>query len=127
MKVDDEIVSQKNGTRLRVRPAGYEAGPDGPRILVIGAPNLGEDPRKDVDGQRDWWALAELSDVDRLGRRANGLDIKPRPRLGQRAEMSLAERLCQRFQRPPKNVARTTHLLSATGVTMSVRPVRCQL
>jgi hypothetical protein len=33
----------------------------------------------------------------------------------------------QRFQRPPKNVSRTTHLLSATGVTMSVRPVRCQL
>ncbi|MBM2824147.1 MAG: hypothetical protein HW413_2893, partial [Thermoleophilia bacterium] len=25
-------------------------------ILVIGAPNLGEDPREDVDGQRDWWA-----------------------------------------------------------------------
>ena len=27
-----------------------------PEILVIGAPNLGEDPREDVDGQRDWWA-----------------------------------------------------------------------
>ena len=26
------------------------------KILVIGAPNLGEDPREDVDGQRDWWA-----------------------------------------------------------------------
>jgi hypothetical protein len=25
-------------------------------ILVVGAPNLGEDPREDVDGQRDWWA-----------------------------------------------------------------------
>jgi hypothetical protein len=25
-------------------------------ILVSGAPNLGEDPREDVDGQRDWWA-----------------------------------------------------------------------
>jgi hypothetical protein len=24
--------------------------------LVIGAPNLGEAPREDVDGQRDWWA-----------------------------------------------------------------------
>ena len=24
-------------------------------IVVIGAPNLGEDPRQDVDGQRDWW------------------------------------------------------------------------
>jgi hypothetical protein len=35
---------------------GYEAGPEGLEILVIGAPNLGEDPREDVDGQRDWWA-----------------------------------------------------------------------
>jgi hypothetical protein len=26
------------------------------QILVIGAPNLGEDPREDVDGRRDWWA-----------------------------------------------------------------------
>jgi hypothetical protein len=34
MKVDDEIVE----------------------LLVIGAPNLGEDPREDVDGRRDWWA-----------------------------------------------------------------------
>jgi hypothetical protein len=29
---------------------------DGLEILVIGAPNLGEAPREDVDGQRDWWA-----------------------------------------------------------------------
>ena len=35
---------------------GYEAGPEGLEILVVGAPNLGEDPREDVDGQRDWWA-----------------------------------------------------------------------
>jgi hypothetical protein len=35
---------------------GYEAGPEGLEILVIGAPNLGDDPRDDVDGQRDWWA-----------------------------------------------------------------------
>jgi hypothetical protein len=28
----------------------------GLEILVIGAPNLGEAPREDVDGQRDWWA-----------------------------------------------------------------------
>jgi hypothetical protein len=33
---------------------GYEAGPEGLEILVIGAPNLG-DPRGDVDGLRDWW------------------------------------------------------------------------
>ena len=35
--------------RLRGRARNAE-------ILVIGAPNLGEDPREDVDGQRDWWA-----------------------------------------------------------------------
>ena len=35
---------------------GYEAGPEGLEILVIGAPNLGEAPRDDVEGQRDWWA-----------------------------------------------------------------------
>src|SRR5262245_54230000 len=29
---------------------------EGLEILVIGAPNLGEDPREDVDGQHDWWA-----------------------------------------------------------------------
>jgi hypothetical protein len=23
---------------------------------VIGAPNLGADPREDVEGRRDWWA-----------------------------------------------------------------------
>ena len=36
-------------------PKGYEAGPDGLEIFVIGAPNLGEDPRGDVEGRRDWW------------------------------------------------------------------------
>ena len=35
---------------------GYESGPDGMEILVFGAPNLGEDPRSDVEGRRDWWA-----------------------------------------------------------------------
>ena len=44
---------------VRVPPGawrGYEAGPEGLEILVIGAPYLGEAPREDVDGQRDWWA-----------------------------------------------------------------------
>ena len=44
---------------MRVPPGtwrGYEAGPEGLEILIIGAPNLGEDPRDDVDGQRNWWA-----------------------------------------------------------------------
>ena len=59
MKVDDEIVDLELWDAVRVPPGmwrGYEAGPEGLEILVIGAPNLGEDPRGDVDGQRDWWA-----------------------------------------------------------------------
>ena len=58
MKVDDVIVELEEWDAVRVPPGkwrGYEAGPDGLEILVIGAPNLGEDPREDVDGQRDWW------------------------------------------------------------------------
>ena len=59
MKVDDEIVELEEWDALRVPPGmwrGYEAGPEGLEILVIGAPNLGDDPRGDVDGRRDWWA-----------------------------------------------------------------------
>jgi mannose-6-phosphate isomerase-like protein (cupin superfamily) len=59
MKLDDEIVELEEWDAVRV-PAGtwrgYEAGPEGLEILVVGAPNLGDDPRGDVDGQRDWWA-----------------------------------------------------------------------
>ena len=59
MKVDEEIVELKEWDAVRVPPGtwrGYEAGPKGLEILVIGAPSLGEAPREDVDGQRDWWA-----------------------------------------------------------------------
>ena len=59
MKVDDQIVELTEWDAVRVPPGmwrGYEAGPEGLEILVIGAPNLGEDPRDDVDGRRDWWA-----------------------------------------------------------------------
>ena len=59
MKLDDEIVELEEWDAVRVPPGtwrGYEAGSEGLEILVIGAPNLGEDPRVDVDGQRDWWA-----------------------------------------------------------------------
>ena len=59
MKVDDAIVELEQWDAVRVPPnawRGSEAGPEGLEILVIGAPNLGEDPREDVDGQRDWWA-----------------------------------------------------------------------
>jgi mannose-6-phosphate isomerase-like protein (cupin superfamily) len=58
MKVDDELLELKQWDAVRVPPGmwrGYEAGPDGLEILVIGAPNLGEDPREDVDGRRGWW------------------------------------------------------------------------
>jgi mannose-6-phosphate isomerase-like protein (cupin superfamily) len=59
MKLDDEIVELSAWDAVRVPPGtwrGYEAGPEGLEMLVIGAPNLGADPRGDVAGQRDWWA-----------------------------------------------------------------------
>src|SRR3954463_458944 len=59
MKLDDEIVEREEWDAVRVPPGtwrGYEAGPEGLEIIVIGAPNLGEAPREDVDGRRDWWA-----------------------------------------------------------------------
>ena len=58
MKLDEEIVEVKKWDVVRVPPGtwrGYEAGPEGLEILVFGAPNLGENPREDVEGQRDWW------------------------------------------------------------------------
>jgi mannose-6-phosphate isomerase-like protein (cupin superfamily) len=58
MKLDDEIVELAEWDAVRVPPGtwrGYEAGPAGLEILVIGAPNLGDDPRGDVDGRRNWW------------------------------------------------------------------------
>src|SRR4051812_20141023 len=59
MKLDDEIVELKEWDAVRVPPGtwrGYEAGPDGLEIFVIGAPSLGEGRREDVEGRRDWWA-----------------------------------------------------------------------
>jgi len=59
MKLDDEVVEVKEWDVVRVPPGtwrGYEGGPEGLEILVFGAPNLGENPRDDVEGQRDWWA-----------------------------------------------------------------------
>ena len=58
MKIDEEIVELREWDAVRIPPGtwrGYEAGPDGLELLVIGAPNLGEDRREDVDGTRDWW------------------------------------------------------------------------
>ena len=51
MKVDDEIVELKEWDAVRVPPGtwrGYEAGPEGLEILVVGAPNLGEAPRAET-------------------------------------------------------------------------------
>jgi mannose-6-phosphate isomerase-like protein (cupin superfamily) len=59
MKLDDEIVELKEWDAVRVPPGtwrGYEAGPEGLEIIVIGAPSLGENRREDVEGRRDWWA-----------------------------------------------------------------------
>ncbi len=59
MKLDEEIVAVERWDVVRVSPGtwrGYEAGPDGLELLVFGAPNLGENPRDDVEGKRDWWA-----------------------------------------------------------------------
>jgi mannose-6-phosphate isomerase-like protein (cupin superfamily) len=59
MKLDDEIAELEKWDAVRVPPGtwrGYEAGPQGLELLVIGAPSLGDAPREDVEGQRDWWA-----------------------------------------------------------------------
>jgi mannose-6-phosphate isomerase-like protein (cupin superfamily) len=58
MKVDDEIIDLTEWDAIRVPPGswrGYEAGREGLELLVIGAPNLGANPRDDVEGTRDWW------------------------------------------------------------------------
>ena len=59
MAVDDEVIELMMWDAVRVPPGswrGYEAGPEGLELLVIGAPNLGDNPRDDVEGTRDWWA-----------------------------------------------------------------------
>jgi mannose-6-phosphate isomerase-like protein (cupin superfamily) len=58
MKVDDEIVELTEWDAVRVPPGswrGYEGGPDGLELLIVGAPSLGDNPRGDVEGERDWW------------------------------------------------------------------------
>jgi mannose-6-phosphate isomerase-like protein (cupin superfamily) len=59
MAVDDDVVELRQWDAVRVPPGswrGYEAGPEGLELLIVGAPNLGENPRDDVEGTRDWWA-----------------------------------------------------------------------
>ena len=58
MKIDDEVIAINKWDAVRVPPGtwrGYEAGPQGLEILVIGAPSLGDAPREDVEGTRNWW------------------------------------------------------------------------
>jgi mannose-6-phosphate isomerase-like protein (cupin superfamily) len=58
MKLDDEIVELEEWDAVRVPPGtwrGYEAGPAGLELIVIGAPGLGASRREDVEGRRDWW------------------------------------------------------------------------
>jgi mannose-6-phosphate isomerase-like protein (cupin superfamily) len=58
MKLDDDIVELRQWDAVRVPPGtwrGYEAGPDGLELFVIGAPSLGDARREDVEGRRDWW------------------------------------------------------------------------
>jgi uncharacterized cupin superfamily protein len=59
MKLDEEIIDVEAWDAVRVPPGtwrGYEAGPDGLQLLVFGAPKLGDSPRDDVEGRRDWWS-----------------------------------------------------------------------
>ena len=84
MKLDDEIVELKEWDAVRVPPGtwrGYEAGPEGLEILVIGAPSLGDARREDVDGQRDWWADSRL---DLWALRSGGILMESRPRASER-------------------------------------------
>ena len=58
MALDDEVIEVEQWDAVRVTPGtwrGYEAGADGLTLLVIGAPNLGDAQRDDVEGQRGWW------------------------------------------------------------------------
>jgi mannose-6-phosphate isomerase-like protein (cupin superfamily) len=58
MKVDEEVIELEKWDAVRVPPGswrGYEAGPEGLEMLVIGAPSLGDNPRGDVEGTRGWW------------------------------------------------------------------------
>lgn len=59
MKIDEDVIDVRELDAVRVPPGawrGYEAGPDGMDLLVIGAPALDGDPRDDVDGARGWWS-----------------------------------------------------------------------
>ena len=56
MKLEDEVVDMKPFTAVRVSPAttrGYEAGPEGAELIVIGTPKTGGG---DADTVANWWS-----------------------------------------------------------------------
>jgi mannose-6-phosphate isomerase-like protein (cupin superfamily) len=56
MKIEDEIVEMQPLTAVRVDPGttrGYEGGPDGADLIVIGAPKTGPG---DADVEQGWWS-----------------------------------------------------------------------
>jgi mannose-6-phosphate isomerase-like protein (cupin superfamily) len=56
MKVGDDVIDLEPFTAVRVAPdtvRGYEGGPDGAELIVIGAPRTGSG---DADTTPGWWA-----------------------------------------------------------------------
>jgi mannose-6-phosphate isomerase-like protein (cupin superfamily) len=55
MKLDDEVVELRRWDAVRVprtTTRGFEAGPEGAELIVVGAPNTGPG---DADVEQDWW------------------------------------------------------------------------
>jgi mannose-6-phosphate isomerase-like protein (cupin superfamily) len=56
MKVEDEVIELEPFTAVRVARStmrGYEAGPEGAELIVIGAPKTGSG---DANNVQDWWS-----------------------------------------------------------------------
>jgi len=58
MKIEDEIIELKRWDAVRVPPETwrcFEAGPEGAEIIAIGAPNMGDSSREELEMQPGWW------------------------------------------------------------------------
>ena len=56
MKLEDEVVELRQWDAVRVPKTttrGFEAGPGGAELIVVGAPNTGPG---DADVEQDWWS-----------------------------------------------------------------------
>lgn len=56
MKVEDEVIELEPLAAVRIAPdtmRGYEGGPDGAELIVIGAPKTGSG---DADVHQGWWS-----------------------------------------------------------------------